>query len=226
MTGDPAVVREALVDDDQLARALGQLVVVHREEAADRHEVVLLRREDRAVAQVRDRPDDLGQRPVRPARLAVLDEDGVLGDPRRVEDERHAVLVRQLADVGEVLDRERLPAGHVDAGLLADVGDPVAAVAAKHLLERVEVDVPLEREVRARGRSPRARRRRPRSASELDVRARGREVEVRGHELTWRDEQPGEQVLRAASLVRRDHVPVAVDLANRRSSRKKLREPA
>ena len=50
--GHAAVVREPLVDDDQLAGPVRDGVVVQGEEPADRDEVVLLRGEDGAVGQV------------------------------------------------------------------------------------------------------------------------------------------------------------------------------
>ena len=58
VTGEAAVVREAFVDDDQLARALCKRVVVQTEQSPDRDEVVLLRGEDRAVGERRDLADE------------------------------------------------------------------------------------------------------------------------------------------------------------------------
>jgi hypothetical protein len=41
VTGDAAVVREALVNDDELTGLLGQVVVVQREDPADRDHVAV-----------------------------------------------------------------------------------------------------------------------------------------------------------------------------------------
>ena len=62
VTGHAAVVREALVDDDELARPARDVVVVGGEKAADRHEVILLRGEHRAVGERCDLVQDLVQR--------------------------------------------------------------------------------------------------------------------------------------------------------------------
>ena len=59
--GHASVVREALVDDDLLAEPPGELEVVHRDEAADGHEVILLGAEDRAVGVVCDQADELAR---------------------------------------------------------------------------------------------------------------------------------------------------------------------
>ncbi len=215
MPGDATVVREALVDNDQLARLLGERVVIQREHAADRDEVILLRREDRRVREQRDLPDQLGERLLRVARLAVLDEERVLRDPGRVEDERHSVLECQPADSGEVGERERLPAGHVQAGLHAHERDAFGRGGREHLLEGDQIDVALEQVRRLGVARLRDRDVDPDAARELDVRARGREVEVGRHEQTGLDEQLREQVLGAATLVGRDDMPVAVQLPHR-----------
>ena len=216
MAGKTAVVREAFEDDDQLARPACHVVVVGREEAADRHEVVLLRREHRAVCERCDLTEDLLHRPAGLARLALGDEDGVLGGAGRVEVERHVELAGERAHRAQVLERERLAARHVEAGLLAHERDPLAPLAHDQVAQLAEVDVPLERVARLGIARLGNRHVRPHTACELGVNARGGEVQVRQHELPRLHEHPREQMLRPASLVRRDQVPPAVHLAHRR----------
>ena len=100
--------------------------------------------------------EDFGHRLRLVARLALLDEVGVLDRAGGVEHDPQAVLVGQLADVADVGHRHRLPAGHVHRGRDADVGDPLAADPLDQLLQRLEIDVALEgmlarRVVRLRG---------------------------------------------------------------------------
>jgi hypothetical protein len=134
--------------------------------------------------------------------------------PGRVEDEGHAVALRQLSHGGEVVDREGLPARHVQARLLADVGDLAGRGRLQDLLEPPEVDVALEREDRLGHLGLVDGHVHPQPAGELDVLPRGREVEVRGHFGAGPDEREREQVLRAPTLVRGDQVPVAERLAH------------
>ena len=56
----------------------------------------------------------------------------------------------------------------------------------------------------------------PHAARQLCMHAGRREVQVRQHELAGLHEHAREQMLGAASLVRRDQVPPAVDVAHRR----------
>ena len=214
MSCDPAVVGEALVDDHELACTLGKAVVVDREEAADRDEVILLRGEDRAVAQIGDRADDRGQRPALPAGLTVLDEDGVLGDAGGVEDQRHFVLARKTVDLRQVLDRERLSAHHVHAGLLPHVGDAVAPGGPERFLESIQIDVAFERKVRARVGCLGDGHVDPDAARQFDVDARSREVEVRRDQLSGLNEHLRQEMLGAPALVRRDQMAISVDLAH------------
>jgi hypothetical protein len=103
--------------------------------------VVLLGRKDGAVGEFGDRANQLRECPVLVSVFSVLDEDGVLGDPRGVEDQRDAVGTRQLAYARQVRDRERLSARHVEAGLDADERHALGA-AALQTLEGCEVEVP------------------------------------------------------------------------------------
>jgi len=214
VTGESAVMREALVDDHELARAFGKRVVVQCKHAADRDEVVLLRGEHGAVGERRDAADQLGELEVPAAGFAILDEQRVLRNARRIEDQRHAVTRREVAYSLEVSERERLAARHVQAGL--DTHERHALGRGREdVVERLEVDVALERVERLRIARLADRDVDPRAARELDVRARRREVEVRRDEGAWGHEQLREQMLGAASLVRRDDVAVAEDLLDR-----------
>ena len=112
--------------------------------------LVLLGGEDGAVRQARELANQLPELECAEARLAVLDEHRVLGQPGRIEKERHGVLPCQFAHGLEVVERERLPAGHVQTGFLADEGDPLRPDLVKDAFERDEVDVTLERERRRR----------------------------------------------------------------------------
>ncbi len=120
--GQPAVGREALGQDEQVAATLGQPVVVHRQPAADVGEAVLLRAHRHPVGQAGHLPDDLGDRSTRLARLALADEPGVLGEPAGVEEEGQTEPVADGADAAQVLQRDRLAAagvvghGHEDDG--------------------------------------------------------------------------------------------------------------
>ena len=62
---------------------------------------------------------------------------------------------RQLAHRAHVRHRYRLAAGHVHRGREADVRDALGADLLDQRLERLEVDVALERAARRSGRAPR-----------------------------------------------------------------------
>ena len=136
MPGDAAVVREALVDDDELARRSASASSFSASSPPIGTKWSFFDEKTAPSAQARDLADDRRERAVRVAGLALLDEERVLRDPRRVEDQRHAVRARELADAAQVLDRERLAAGHVQAGLLADEGDAARRRPREHALER------------------------------------------------------------------------------------------
>ena len=84
-----------------------------RQPAADVGEAVLLRRHRHAVGERRHLAHDVGDRPVGLARLALLDEPGVLGEAAGVEEQRHAVAVADRAHRAQVLERDRLAAARV-----------------------------------------------------------------------------------------------------------------
>ncbi len=216
VTGHAAVVREALVEDELLARPLGKPVVVRARKPPMGTKWSFLDEKtapsDRLASSRISSPEVASGL----SRLAVLDEDGVLGHPGRVEDQRDAVLGSQRADGPEVVERERLPAGHVQTCLLADEGDPLRADLVQHALERDEVDVALERVEALRIARLGHRDVVPDAAGELDVGARGREVEVGRHDRAGPDEDLRQQVLGATALVGRNQVAIAVDVVHRR----------
>ena len=157
--GEPAVGREALGEDQHRLAALGELVVVEREPAADVAHRVLLGRHRHAVGERGHLADDVGDAAGEVAGLAALDEVGVLGEAAGVEEQRDAVEVAQRAHAAQVLQRHRLAA----AGVVGDGHeDHRDVLGGEHELERVEVHVALERMLGARGPCPRrSRGRRP-----------------------------------------------------------------
>ncbi len=90
-SGKSAVRVEALVHDDEVAQLLEQVVLVDGHEAADVDEAVLLGAHPGAVGVRAELEDDLGDRAIGVAGLALLDEQGVLDDAGRVEEEADAV---------------------------------------------------------------------------------------------------------------------------------------
>ena len=138
---EPAVGGEALGEDQHRLAALGELVVVEREPAADVAHRVLLGRHRHAVGVGGHLADDVGDAAGEVARLAALDEVGVLGEAAGVEEQRHAVEVAQGAHAAQVLKRHRLAAAGVVRDGHEDDGDVLAD---QHELERLEVHVALE----------------------------------------------------------------------------------
>ena len=89
--GQPAVGDEPFGQDQQVVGPLGERVVAHQQHAADVDQAVLLGADRRAVGQVEHLAGDLADRPILLARLALLDQVGVLGEPAGVEEQRDAV---------------------------------------------------------------------------------------------------------------------------------------
>ena len=85
--GHAAVGVEPLVDHDEVAQLLEDVPVVDRQPAADVDEVVLLGAHPGAVGVRAELEQDLGDRRVGVARLALLDEERVLDHARGVEHE-------------------------------------------------------------------------------------------------------------------------------------------
>ena len=112
-SGQAAVGREALGQDEQVAAALGERVVVHGQPAADVGQAVLLGAHRHAVGEGGHLADDVGDGDAAVARLALVDEPGVLGEAAGVEEERQAVAVADLAHAAQVGHRDRLAAARV-----------------------------------------------------------------------------------------------------------------
>ncbi len=91
---------------------------------------------------------------------------------------------------------------------------PSLPAAARRLLESSQIDVALERKVRARIGGLGDGDVDPDAARQFDVDARRREVEVRRHQLSGSNERFREEVLGAPALVRRDQMAISVDLAH------------
>ena len=212
--GQPAVGREALGEDQQVAAGGGELVVLQRQPAADVAHRVLLGGHGHAVGAGRHVLDDADDVPVGLAGLALLDEPGVLGEPAGVEEQRLAVAVRDLGHRADVVERDRLPATgvvgdgeHDDRHVVAPLGEQG--------LEPVDVQVALERvdqrgvvalgddQVDGLG------------AGELDVGAGGVEVGVARHDLAGAAEDAEEDLFRGTSLVGGDDVLVGEEVPHR-----------
>ena len=213
--GHPAVGVEPLVDDRHVGRLVEEIAVVEGEPAADVDEGVLLAAHGAAVGERTELPQDLGHARVRVAGLAHLDEVGVLHRAGRVEDDAEPLRVRVGAHGSHVLHGDRLAAGHVDGGGDRDVGDPLGTDPVDQHRQLAEVDVPLEGVLRlgvvrlvdddvVEG-----------AARQFLVETGGGEVHVAGDVVARLDQEPADEVLGAATLVRRHHVTVTVVLAHR-----------
>ena len=210
--GHAAVGVQPLVHDHEVLGLLGDLAIAHGEPAADVDEAVLLARHRRAVGQVADLAQDLGDRLVGVALLALLDEVGVLDGAGGVEDDGDALLAAVRRDLAQVRHADRLAAGEVHRHADGDVGDAVGADLLDQRVDLGEVDVALEGMLGggvvrlvdddvAEG-----------AAGELLVQARGREVHVAGDVVAVLDQHLRQDVLGAAALMRGDQVLVAVVL--------------
>ena len=213
--GQPAVSVQALIDDHHVPRLLEQRVVVHGQPAADVHQGVLLAAHRAAVGVGAEFLEDFRHRPRLVARLALLDKIGVFDGARGVEHDAKPVPVGQFADGADVRHRNRLPAGHVDRGRNADVGDVAGADLLDEVFNRLQIDVALERVF--------AGRIVPLGNDDVDEGAAGEflvqpgsgEVHVARHQVARLDEQARQDVLGAASLVGGHEVAIAVVLSHR-----------
>ena len=139
------------------------------------------------------------------ARLALLDEPGVLGEAARVEEERQAVAVAHLAHGPQVGHRDRLAAHRVVGHGHEHDRDVLAPRSLDQPLQRVDVHVALERRASRAGRGPAMTVDRL-GASELDVGARGVEMGVVGDDLARAADDREEDLFRRPALVGRDDV--------------------
>src|ERR1035437_8226140 len=87
--------------------------------------------------------DDLANAPPLLARLALLDEPGVFGDARGVEDDFHRVVPRQFLDRFHVGERNGLAAGHVHGCRHADVWN-AAGILLEYALQLAKIHISLE----------------------------------------------------------------------------------
>ena len=205
VAGEAAVGRKAFGEDQQVAALLGPVVAVHREEAADVREAVLLRRHRAAVGEAEHLAGDLLRRSIALPVLALLDEPGVLREAAGVEKERLLEAIAQRADAAQVRQRHRLPA----AGVVGDGHHDerhAIAVALEQRLERGEIDVALERMNDGRLTPFRDHQVARLGLLDLDVRARRVEVVVVRHDLSGVEDGVKQDALGGAALMRRDDV--------------------
>ena len=141
--------RETFREDKQVAAALGPLVIVECQEAADVGHAVLFGAHGAAVGEGKHLLGDRERRLLGVARFALLDEPGVLGVTAGVEEERHAVGPAHVAHGADIGQADRLAAAgvvrdrhHYERNALADVRDGA--------LERLDVHVAFERVQRVR----------------------------------------------------------------------------
>ncbi len=144
------------------------------------------------------------------ARLALLDEVGVLDRAGRVEHHADAVPAADPPDRGDIGEADGLPPRHVHAALKADIGNPVRAEPYDDLFEFFEVHVALEGGLVSRVVGLIADYVHEPPAREFLMGAGGGEVHVPGDHVPRADEHPAQEVLGAAPLVRRDQVRVPV----------------
>ena len=222
--GEAAVGREALGEDQQVARsARRQRVVVHGEEAADVGEAVLLgaascsRRRGENIS----RAISFGVRP-RLARLALLDEPGVLGEAAGVEEEaacrsrsQSARTPRRFSSDTGWPPPELLVTVTITSGTRAAVlGEQAPRAPSRSML-------PLNGCTSARDRAPRGSTRSTASAPATSMLAR-----VVSKWVLLGTTSPGcriaveQDALGGAALVRRDDVLEAGDVAAPTSSKR------
>ena len=152
-------------------------------------------------------------REVLAALFAHLVEVEVVGQQAGVEHEQEAVLRADLADLGEVLQRHRLAADQVGAGLHAHERDLVGAVLLDDGFELGDVHVALERQVAGDLQPGVGDQLLDHAALQRDVRLGGGEVVVHRHDRARLHQHLGQDVLAGAALVGRQEVVHAEDLA-------------
>ncbi len=204
--GEPAVGGEALGEDEQVAAALGQVVVAHGEPAADVGQAVLLGAHRHAVGERRHLPHDVGDVALGLAGLALADEPGVLGEAAGVEEQRHR---RRRSQSARTPRRFSSETGWPPPELLVTVTNTTgmsAAALRQQRVEALEVHVPLERveggRVEALGDHEVDRL----GAGGLDVGPGGVEVGVVRDDRAGPGDHGEQDLLGGAALVRGDHV--------------------
>ena len=213
--GETAVGREALGQDQAVAGRRGQFVVVQREPAADVRERVLLRAHRHAVGDREHVAHDVRHGPVTLARLAALDEPGVLGEAAAIDVERLTVPAGDLSGRAHVLEADRLPAARVVRHGQHHERYP-RTLLLQQPVEALEVDVALERmrlvRVVRRGGHQVHRL----GAGRLDVAAGRVEVRVGRYQLALAADDREQDRLGRPSLVGRDDVTERHQLAHSR----------
>jgi hypothetical protein len=183
---------------------LGEGVVVERQPAADVRQAVLLGRHRHAVRERGHLADDVGDRAVSLARLAELDEPGVLGEATGIEEERNAVAIADLSHGPQVCQRHGLAAARVVRD--RDEHDRDVHALAEQGVERVDVHVALERVLGGRIGALGDDQIHGLGAGELDVRPGRVEVGVVGNDLARPAQDREQDLLGRPALVCRDHV--------------------
>ena len=136
---------EPLVHDDQILCFRDERLIAETEPPADVHERILLAAHGGTVGQVAHHAQDLGDRAIPHADLALLDEPRVLDGTRGIQHHLDAACATVAPDIEHVLHAHRLPAGEVDRHRDADVGNPLGANLPHQRIEFSDVDVALER---------------------------------------------------------------------------------
>ena len=215
-SGQPAVGREALGEDEQILLAPRQHVVVGAQEAADVGQAVLLGAHRAAVAQGHHLARDVDHAVVGKAPLAQLHEVGVLAEATGVEVERDAVGLEHLLHGAHVGHRHRLPAARVVGEGQHAHGDTLGAHLVDERLQPLGVHVALEGVLGLRLVPLGDHQVEGLRALELDVGARGVEVGVVGHDVAGLAHRREEDALGGPPLVGRDDVAIAEDVPHGR----------
>src|ERR1039458_2706695 len=143
-TGHAAIGMQPFVNDCEVGSVFVEVVVIHRQKAADVDQRILLGAHGAAVRVGAEFLDDGGDGAVLATGLAVLDEVCVLHHARGVQNHANSTLVGQFADRLHVGQRNRLATGQVYRGGDADVGNARGAIGLDDLLQFVQVHIALE----------------------------------------------------------------------------------
>src|ERR1019366_9067728 len=107
-SGETTVSGEAFGQDKHVTAALGDVVVVERQPSAYVAKGILLCAHGHAIGERGDLSHDVADLAFGLTLLALMDEPCVLGKPARIEEERHAVTVAELARGPDIGERDRL----------------------------------------------------------------------------------------------------------------------
>ena len=151
----------------------------------------------------------------RVAIFAQLDEVGVLGEAASVEVQRDTVLPAYVADGARVFHRNRLASAGVVGHRQHDQRNALPPNPCDQVLERADVHVPLERMPGRRLAGLGDRNVHRFCADKLNVGAGSVEVRIVGDDVSLLAHHAEQNALGGATLVRRDHVPIAEDVLHR-----------